>query len=108
MTKCFLLNAIAILSTAIASLASAQAASQQNAYAVHLPHANLVEADVSSPGQTARPWKPGCEMATIPWSAPLGHHQPTAIDVVGTGRQLPLDQEDVRVDRLVRGICRGC
>jgi hypothetical protein len=108
MTKCFLLNAIAILSAAIVSPASAQAASQPNAHAVYLPHVNRVEADVSSPRKAARPWKPGREMATIPWSAPRGHHQPTAVDIVETGRQLPLDQEDVRVDRVVRGICRGC
>jgi hypothetical protein len=47
-------------------------------------------------------------MATKPWSAPVGHHQPSAVDVLESDSQLSLNQEDVKVDRVVRGICRGC
>jgi hypothetical protein len=43
-------------------------------------------------------------------SAPLPpHHQPTQDDVSSTsGVSLAPDAEDVRVDRMIRGICRGC
>jgi len=47
---------------------------------------------------------------------PVGHAQPTAPGVAaadrikseesGTGKMI--DQEDERIDRLIRGICRGC
>jgi hypothetical protein len=53
-----------------------------------------------------RPWKAGNETATLPWSAPVGHHQPRAIDLP-TSRQI-LDEEDAKLDRKIGGICRGC
>src|ERR1700722_5985247 len=71
--------------------------------------------DVSNPNSGAahaassvRPGKAGNETATMPWSAPIGHHQPTAVDVIESDSRLILDQEDARVDSIVRGICRGC
>jgi hypothetical protein len=47
---------------------------------------------------------------TRPWSAPIGHRQPRVIDIpvsVSAHQQI-IDQEDVNVDRKIRGICRGC
>ena len=80
------LGLAAILSAAIASLALAQAMSQQ-------PLASASN-----------------ETATRPWLAPVGHRQPRAIDVptsTSTSQQI-VDQEDAIVDRKIRGICRGC
>ena len=54
------------------------------------------------------PWKAGNERATMPWSAPAGHHQPSATDIVDSNSVTILDQEDVKIDRLVKGVCRGC
>jgi len=56
------------------------------------------------------PWVPGNETATQPWSAPVGHHQPRASDAptAPASVQQMLDEEDARIDRIVRSICRGC
>ena len=50
------------------------------------------------------------ETATRPWSAPVGHRQPRAADIPASASapQQIIDQEDVIVDRKIRGICRGC
>jgi len=126
MIKSFLLSTFVILSTVIAATVFAQAVAQEpDAYALYLPKegtgigsALSQQRDVSiiDPGKTetppsalsSRPWKAGNEMATKPWSAPVGHHQPTAVDVLESDFQLSPDQEDAKVDRVVRGICRGC
>ena len=126
MTNRFLLSMSVILSTAIAAPVFAQAvAHEPDAYALYLPHVGTGIGSASSeqrnvsiinPGKTdtmpsapsVRPWKAGNEMATKPWSAPVGHHQPTAVDVAEIGSRLSLDQEDAKVDRIVRGVCRGC
>ena len=126
MTNRFLLGMSVILSTAIAAPVFAQAVAQESdAYALYLPYvgaeigsAPSQQRDVSivSPGETdtmpsapsVRPWKAGNEMATRPWAAPMGHHQPTAVDVLEADSRLTIDQEDAKVDRIVRGICRGC
>ena len=126
MTKRFLLSMSVLLSTAIAAPVFAQAVAQESdAYALYLPRvgagigsAPSQQRDVSivNPGTSdampsapsVRPWKAGNEMATRPWSAPVGHHQPTAVDVLEADSRLTLDQEDAKVDRIVRGICRGC
>ena len=126
MTKRFLPNMFVILSTAIVVPVFAQAvAHEPGAYALNLPHVGTgigsalsQQRDVSiiNPGKTdtmpsapsPRPWKAGNEMATKPWSAPVGHHQPTAVDVLESDSRLSLDQEDANVDRIVRGVCRGC
>jgi|SRR5579864_5340858 len=54
----------------------------------------------------------GCETVTIPWSAPVGHRQPQAADVTSSKPSSSIDrelsEENARVDRLVKGICRGC
>ena len=48
------------------------------------------------------------ETATKPWSAPVGHRQPRAVDIPPSLSLQTLDQEDVYVDRKISGICRGC
>jgi hypothetical protein len=123
MAKHRLLCLSAILSAAIAAPLSAQGIVQApNAYALYLP--NVKAGMESAPTQrrglsivirgtadavsSVRSWKAGNETATRPWSAPVGHHQPTASDVLEADSRLPLDQEDANVDRIVRGICRGC
>ena len=125
MTNRFLLSMSVILSTAIAAPSFAQSVAREpDAYVLYLPHvgtgigsASSQQRDVSiNSGKTdtmpsapsPRPWKAGNEMATKPWSAPMGHHQPTAVDVLDVDSRLSLDQEDANIDRIVRGICRGC
>jgi len=126
MTKGFVLSMFVILSTAIAAPVFPQAVAQEpDVYALYLPKvvtgigsASSQQRDVSiiNPGKTEtlpsapspRPWKAGSEMTTKPWSAPVGHHQPTAVDVLESDSQLSLDEEGANVDRIVRGICRGC
>ncbi|WP_426534237.1 hypothetical protein [Bradyrhizobium sp. McL0615] len=47
------------------------------------------------------------ETATRPWSAPVGHRQPRAVDVP-VSANVHIDPEDAIVDRKIRGVCRGC
>jgi len=126
MTKRLLLSISAILSTAIAAPLFAQAVVQEpDAYALCLPNmetaigsalpqrqdvsiVNHGNADAMRSAPSVRPWKAGNETVTSPWSAPAGHHQPTAADVLESDSRLTLDQEDANVDRIVRGVCRGC
>jgi hypothetical protein len=123
MTKRLLFSMSVILSTVIAAPVFAQAVVRQpDAYALYLPNAKtgigtapsqrrdvpIVDNGTADAAPSVRPWKAGNETATKPWSAPAGHHQPTAADVLEPDSQLTLDQEDAKVDRIVRGICRGC
>jgi hypothetical protein len=126
MTKRFLLNIFLVLSTAIAAPVFAQPVAQEpDAYALYLPNVgtetgsappprrdvsivNRGTGDAMPSAPSVRPWTAGNETATRPWSAPAGHHQPTAVDVLESDSQLSLDQEDANVDRIIRGICRGC
>jgi hypothetical protein len=47
---------------------------------------------------------------------PVGHRQPARVDITQTdqvkseesGSAKAIEQEDERIDRLIRGICRGC
>jgi hypothetical protein len=48
------------------------------------------------------------ETANKPWSAPVGHRQPRAVDIPPSLSPQTLDQEDIYVDRKISGICRGC
>jgi len=61
-------------------------------------------------GAIATPALAAGETATRPWSAPIGHHQPRAADVLPStsASQKTLDQEDANVDRKIRNVCRGC
>jgi hypothetical protein len=71
---------------------------------------NRRPADAMASVSSDRPWSPGSETATRPWSAPAGHHQPRAIDVLASASSFEqfFEEEDARVDRIVRNICRGC
>jgi len=71
---------------------------------------NRGTADAVASVSSGRPWTPGNETATRPWSAPAGHHQPRAIDVLTSDSSFEqiFEDEDARVDRIVRNICRGC
>jgi hypothetical protein len=71
---------------------------------------NRRTADSMASVSSGRPWTPGSETATRPWSAPAGHHQPRAIDVLtsASSSEQIFEDEDARVDRIVRNICRGC
>ena len=71
---------------------------------------NRGKADALATDSSGRPWTPGNETATRPWSAPAGHHQPRAIDVLTSDSSFEqiFEEEDARVDRIVRNICRGC
>ena len=66
--------------------------------------------DAMASVSSGRPWTPGNETATRPWSAPAGHHQPRAIDVLTSASSFEqfFEEEDARVDRIMRNICRGC
>ena len=48
------------------------------------------------------------ETATRPWSAPVGHRQPRAVDIPPSVSPQTLNQEDISVDRKISGVCRGC
>jgi hypothetical protein len=126
MTRRLLLGMSAILSAAISAPVFAQAVVQEpDTYALYLPTmgaaigsaspqrqdisiVNYGIADAIRSAPSVRPWKAGNETVAKPWSAPAGHHQPTAADVPKSDSQITLDQEDANVDRIVRGICRGC
>jgi hypothetical protein len=63
------------------------------------------------PVPTADALPAGCETATLPWSAPVGHRQPQAADVTASTTS-SIDQavkeENARVGRLINRVCRGC
>jgi hypothetical protein len=65
----------------------------------------LAQAMVREPGAYA-----SNETATRPWSAPVGHRQPRAVDIPAStsASQQIIDSEDASVDRKIKGICRGC
>jgi hypothetical protein len=115
MTARFLVSSFVILSWVTATPGVAgEVAKQPNAYALNIPNAAAAmgpaqhQQGASTEVAPVRPWKAGSETATLPWSAPVGHHQPNAVDVSAADQQRAIDQEDARVDRIVRGICRGC
>jgi hypothetical protein len=127
MTKRTLLGAVAILSTALATPVLAQAVIQEpGAYAFYDPNRDLGIstpslrrevgavgrgiADAMASAPPVRSLIAENETTTRPWSAPVGHRQPRAADVptsTSESEQI-LDQEDAKVDRIVRSVCRGC
>jgi hypothetical protein len=119
--KCSRLGTTIILSTAIVTPVFSQEVSQGAVTSV-LSDSNASSGLKAAPSQrqsavddkssvvSDRPWVPGNETATEPWSAPIGHHQPRALDVPTppSAAERVLEEESARVDRIVRGICRGC
>jgi hypothetical protein len=65
----------------------------------------LAQAMVHEPGEYA-----SNETTTRPWSAPVGHRQPRAVDIPASTSvsQQIIDHEDANVDRKIKGVCRGC
>jgi len=123
MTKRFLFGMSVILSTAIAGPVYAQAVTQQRylsnvGLGIESASSRPREISIASRGTddampsspSVRPWSAGNETATMPWSAPVGHHQPSAADVheLAYAAQPILDHEQSNVDRIVRSVCRGC
>jgi len=123
-TKCSLFSMIVFLTAAVAAPVFSQEVIQHEASD---PNANLkFESAPSQPREvfvvnrgtadamasvlSGRTWTRGNETATRPWSAPAGHHQPRAIDVLTSASSFEpfFAEEDARVDRIVRNICRGC
>ena len=110
MTRASLCGMTIVISVLFASEVSAQAAVREPP-----PCSMPIEAINSEtpPAPTANALPRGSETTTLPWSAPTGHRQPQAADVTAaSGTASAIDQavleENVRVDRLIKGICRGC
>ena len=57
---------------------------------------------------SAYPWVSGNETSTLPWSAPRGHHQPRLADIPAPPARDNPSEEDARIDRIVRNVCRNC
>jgi hypothetical protein len=128
MTKFALLGVVTILSTALAPPVLAQAVIQEpGAYAFYHPNGDLRTgstplqrreeviagrgtADAMALAPSFHPSVAGKETTTRPWSAPVGHRQPRAADVLTStsASRYVLDQEDANADRKIRGVCRGC
>jgi hypothetical protein len=67
-------------------------------------------ADAMASSPLAHSWAAGSETTTKPWSAPVGHRQPRAIDLPASTPATPqiLDREDADIDRKISSVCRGC
>jgi hypothetical protein len=107
MTKFTMLGAAAILSTTLATPVLAQTVPLQRQQVAVLDRAI---ADTMAFAPPSRSLAPGNETTTRPWSAPVGHRQPGVADVPAStsASQQTLDQENENVNRIIRGICRGC
>jgi len=59
---------------------------------------------------SVHPWKSGNETSTRPWLAPIGHHQPRAVDVPTSPASVEqyLSEEDMKIDRIIGNVCRNC
>ncbi|TMJ17981.1 MAG: hypothetical protein E6G93_13365 [Alphaproteobacteria bacterium] len=126
MTKFALVGVATILSTALAAPSLAQAIVQApGSNAFYHPNGDFKLGPIPTPQRqevaprrgpanaTAlapcfHPSMAGTETTTRPWSAPVGHRQPRAVDVGTSVPQGDLDQEDVDVDRKISSVCRGC
>jgi hypothetical protein len=128
MTTCTLLSVVAILPTAIAAPVFAQVVIHEpGVYAFYRPNGDLGIAstpsqqrevgavgrgiaDAMASAPPVRSLIAGNETTTRPWSAPVGHRQPRTADVPAStsASEQILDQEDAKVDRIIRSVCRGC
>ncbi len=106
MRKLALSGIAAILSIVFSSPLPAQAVTPDQAAC---PNTTQASRGAGAPAPSAGFLPRGCETTTMPWSAPLGHRQPQAADVQGaTSSEQAWDAENAQIDRIVRGICRGC
>jgi len=104
MRKFALLGTVAILSTIFSSPLPAHAVTPDRGSC----GAVRASPDGAAPVPSAGILAPGCETTTMPWSAPVGHRQPQAADVPPKLLEPILDEENAKVDRIVKGICQGC
>jgi len=107
MTKFTLLGVAAILSTTFATSIFAQTEPFQPQEVAVL---DRVIDDAMAFAPPSRSVAPRHETTTRPWSAPVGHRQPGAADIPAStsASQQTFDQDDENVNRIIRGICRGC
>lgn len=71
----------------------------------------LPDAEGRPPAPTAELLPQGCETATLPWSAPVGHRQPQSADVTSSAASSfdqAVAEENARADQAIKGVCRGC
>ena len=106
MSKFALLGAAAVLSTMSISALHAQDVTRD----LGACPSPSVASETRAPAPTADWLPPGCEKSTLPWSAPVGHRQPQLIDVTQTKSlsESALDEENAKLNRVVKSICRGC
>ena len=80
------------------------------AYGAPAPNAETLHPSVEStkPVSSVHAWKAGNETSTLPWSAPRGHHQPRLVDIPASPTGDNPSEEDARIDRIVRNVCRNC
>jgi hypothetical protein len=106
MTRFALLWIAAALPMMFASPLPAQAITRDQAAC---PIAAEASPGAGAPAPSARWMPPGCETKTMPWSAPVGHRQPQAADIPSSASyEQALEEENAKIDRIVRGVCRGC
>jgi hypothetical protein len=105
MNKFALLGAAAVLSTVSISALHAQAVTRELGAC---PSPSVAASETQAPAPTADWLPPGCEKSTLPWSAPVGHRQPQLIDVTQAKSLSDLDEENAKLNRVVKSICRGC
>jgi len=105
MSKFALLGAAAVLSTMSISALHAQAVTRELGAC---PSPSVAPSETRAPAPTADWLPPGCEKSTLPWSAPVGHRQPQLTDVTQAKSLSDLDEENAKLNRVVKGICRGC
>ena len=105
MNKFALLGAAAVLSTMSTSALHAQAVTRELGAC---PSPSVASSETPAPAPSADWLPPGCERSTSPWSAPVGHRQPQLTDVTQAKSLSDLDEENAKLNRVVRSICRGC
>jgi hypothetical protein len=70
-----------------------------------------IDDDAAPLAPTAKALPSGCETTTRPWAAPVGHRQPQISDITSStspSSEKALVEEDARLGRMIRNICRGC
>src|SRR5579871_3814064 len=99
MTRFTLHGMTIILSLLLGASLPAQAA-------VHAPRSCLLQLDADGklPSPAANILPAGFETSTMPWSAPTGHRQPRATDVVQSARSSideAVAEENARIDEVI-------
>ena len=89
---------------------AAASALTHSAIAVHERVVPVIAPGTADPVRLATSSMSGPATATKPWPAPVGHRQPRATDIPASApsSQQMSDPEDANIDRIIKGICRGC